>query len=503
MTEMTQHPVVQLKDGAVRGRAGSGASGVAAFLGIPYAAPPFGANRMRPPQPVPAWTGERDATSFGPTVPKGDYPPQYQPLFPEVVIAGEDCLNLNVWTPDPGAAGLPVLVWIHGGSFMNGSGSVGAYDGTAFARDGVVCVTINYRLAAEGFLFLGDGIANLGLLDQLAALRWVQENIAAFGGDPGRVTVAGESAGAMSVTTLLSMPLSAGLFGQAIAQSGAGAHTLTEAEGTMVGGYLAEALGVPPDRDAIRAVPLERLVQAASDLVVEVQTAPDPARWGQLALSLLPFAPTVDGTVLPAAPLTSIAAGQGGNVPLLIGSNRDEARLFLVAASTIDLIDEPTLSVATGAYGLSAAGLDVYRGNRPGASPGDLLAAVISDWFFRIPPIRVAEARAASGAGGTWMYRFDYPEPADNHRFGACHAAEIPFAFGTAAREELRPLIGDSPSQAVEDSTHRVWLDFTTGGDPGWAPYDPARRTTALLADSVTAVDDPAGDERALWDDIR
>ena len=190
-----------------------------------------------------------------------------------------------------------MLVWIHGGSFMNGSGSVGAYDGAAFARDGVVCVTINYRLSAEGFLFLGDGIANLGLLDQLAALRWVQENIAAFGGDPGRVTVAGESAGAMSVTTLLSMPLAAGLFGQAIAQSGAGAHTLTADEGRMVAGYLAEALGVPPDRDSIKAVPLDKLVQAASDLVVEVQTAPDPARWGQLALSLLPFAPTVDGSV--------------------------------------------------------------------------------------------------------------------------------------------------------------------------------------------------------------
>ena len=350
MSEMAQHPVVRLHDGAVRGRV---ESGVAAFLGIPYAAPPFGPNRMRPPQPGPAWTGERDATSFGPTVPKGDYPPQYVPLFPEVVIPGEDCLNLNVWTPDVGAGGLPVLVWIHGGSFMNGSGSVGAYDGAAFARDGVVCVTINYRLAAEGFLFLGDGVANLGLLDQLAALRWVQDNIAAFGGDPGRVTVAGESAGAMSVTTLLSMPLASGLFGQAIAQSGAGAHTLTEDEGRMVGGYLAEALGVPADRDSIRAVPLEKFVQAASDLVVEVQTTPDPARWGRLTLSLLPFAPTVDGSVLPAAPLASFAAGQGGNVPLLIGSNRDEARLFLVAANTIDLIDEPTLAAVAGAYGLS------------------------------------------------------------------------------------------------------------------------------------------------------
>ena len=271
----------------------------------------------------------------------------------------------------------------------------------------------------------------------------------------------------------------------------------------MVGRYLAEALGVPADRDSIRAVPLDQLVKAASDLVVEVQTAPDPARWGQLTLSLLPFAPTVDGTVLPAAPLTSIAAGQGGNVPLLIGSNRDEARLFLVAASTIDLIDEPTLAFAAGAYGLPEAGLDVYRGNRPGASPGDLLAAVITDWFFRVPPIRVAEARAASGAGSTWMYRFDHPEPADNHRFGACHAAEIPFVFDTAARAELRPLIGDSPSQAVADSAHRVWVDFITGGDPGWAPYDAARRTTGVFTDSVTPADDPAGDERALWDGIR
>ena len=167
MSEMTQ-PVVRLKDGTVRGQIGSG---VSAFLGIPYAAPRSARTGCGRPSPCRPWDGERDATAFGPTVPKGDYPPQYATLFPEVVIPGEECLNLNVWTPDPSSAGLPVLVWIHGGSFMNGSGSVGAYDGAAFARDGVVCVTINYRLSAEGFLFLGDGIANLGLLDQLAALH--------------------------------------------------------------------------------------------------------------------------------------------------------------------------------------------------------------------------------------------------------------------------------------------------------------------------------------------
>jgi para-nitrobenzyl esterase len=500
MSEMAQSPVVQLKDGAVRGR---GESGVYAFLGLPYAAPPFGEHRMRPPQPVRTWDGERDATAFGPTVPKGDYPPQYTPLFPEVVIAGEDCLNLNVWTPDPNAAGLPVLVWIHGGSFMNGSGSVAEYNGAAFARDGVVCVTINYRLAAEGFLFLDDGIANLGLLDQLAALRWVQANISAFGGDPARVTVAGESAGAMSVTTLLSMPLAEGLFAQAIAESGAAAHTLTADVARRVGGYLADALGVPADREAIKAVPLATLVQTASDLVVEVQTTPDPARWGQLALSLLPFAPAVDGAVLPAAPLTAITAGQGSAVPLMIGSNRDEARLFLVAAGTIDLIDDATLEAVAGAYGLPPEGLAVYRASQPDGSPGDIMAALISDWFFRIPAVRVAEARAAAGTSRTWMYRFDQPEPQDNHQLGACHGAEIPFVFDTAALEQVRPRIGDTPAQAVADQVHRAWVDFITGGHPGWTPYDTTGRSTALFGETMTVADDPAGDERFTWAGIR
>jgi para-nitrobenzyl esterase len=518
--ESTQVTTVTIRDGVVQGRT---SDGVSAFLGVPYAAAPFGANRMRPPQPVTPWSGTRTATQYGPTVPKGDYPPQYQPLFPEVVVPGDECLNLNVWTPQARDTALPVLVWIHGGSFMNGSGSVGEYDGTAFARDGVVCVTINYRLGAEGYLYLGDGYlgdgylgdgylgdgylgddaANLGLLDQLAALRWVQDNIAAFGGDPARVTVAGESAGAMSVITLLSMPAAQRLFRQAIAQSGAAAHTLTPEVGRMVAGYLADALGVPPDRDAIAAVPLDTLVRVAADLVVAVQTAPDPQRWGSLALSLLPFAPTVDGTVLTAAPLDAIAAGQGSGVPLLIGTNRDEARLFLVAAGTIDLIDEATLAGAAGAYGLSPDGLAVYRANRPGASRGDVLAAVITDWFFAVPGTRVAEAHAAAGAGNTWVYRLDHPEPAANHRLGACHGAELPFVFDTIDQAQTHPRIGDTPSQSVADTVHGAWVSFVRTGTPGWAPYEAGRRSTALLTDKVVEVDDPSGDERALWDGIR
>ena len=199
MSEATQvRPTVRVEGGALVGKIDHD---VPAFLGIPYAAPPFGPNRMQPPQPAEPWDGERDASEYGPTAPKGTYPLQYAQLFPEVVIPGEDCLNLNVWTPDPQATGLPVLVWIHGGSFMNGSGSVAAYRGSSFARDGIVCVTINYRLGALGFLAHPDlraedpeypSSGNYGLDDQRAALQWVQRNIGAFGGDPANVTIAGE-----------------------------------------------------------------------------------------------------------------------------------------------------------------------------------------------------------------------------------------------------------------------------------------------------------------------
>jgi len=495
--------VIQTSGGSVRGVS---ENGVSRFLGVPYAAAPFGELRMRRPEPV-SWPGVRDAVAYGPTPPKGYYPPQIQAYFPEQVIPGEECLNLNVWTRTDAVEGsLPVLFWIHGGAFMNGSGSVTAYDGTGFARSGVVCVTINYRLGAEGFLFteadLGAGTANLGLQDQVAALRWVQENIRDFGGDPERVTIAGESAGGMSVTTLLAMPSAKGLFAQAITQSGAAAHTLTAEQGVMVSGLLADVLGTGVTREAILTAHLDTIVKAASDLVVEVQTAPDPQKWGALALSTLPFAPVVDGVVLPRHPLEAFADGASDDIRVLVGSNSQEARLFLVAAGTIDDVDEAGLVEGAAAYGATPEGVDVYRRHFPHASPGDLLAQVITDWYFGVPAIRHAEARE-QGGGVTWAYRFDRPLPEENNGLGAAHAVELPFVFNTVHLPEQAPLVGNAPAREVAESTHSVWVRFVTHGDPGWAPYTSETRTTGLLTDQITIADDPDGDLRTSWDAIR
>ncbi|MFD5750082.1 carboxylesterase/lipase family protein [Streptomyces sp. NPDC127033] len=500
MSKDVYNPRVAVDGGTLEGRI---RDGVASFLGVPYAAPPFGPNRLREPRPVIPWRGVRDAGRMGPTVPKEDYPPVFRRLFPEVEIEGEECLNLNVWTPAPGASGLPVLVWIHGGAFANGSNSVAAYDGSAFARSGVVCVAINYRLLAEGFLFLGDGAPNPGLQDQVAALEWVRDNIAAFGGDPGNVTVAGESAGAMSIAALLVMPSAAGLFARAVTQSGAATATLTSEQGLAVGSLLAETLEVPFTRDAIAAVPPGRLVRAASEVVAAIQSDLDPVRWGSLAASKLPFAPVVDGTVLPLHPLDAARAGTSAPVPLLTGWNRDEGRLLPVATHTLDAIDEAALLGAAGALGLGPEAVEVYRAARPGATPGDLLAAVSTDWTFAVPVLRYAEARIAGGAGPTWVYRFDLLEPTDNHGFGTCHATEVPFVFRTEGHDSVRALIGDQPSPTAAATAHETWVSFAREGTPGWEPYDTTRRPTALIAEKVRVVDDPASDERRAWDGIR
>jgi para-nitrobenzyl esterase len=490
---------VTIKQGQLEG---TETGGVHAFFGIPYAAPPYGPHRLVAPAPAAGWDGVRPAAAYGPTALKNGYPAVIAALLPEPAIPGEDCLNLNVWTPDPGRAGLPVLVWIHGGAFTYGSGAVPDYDGSAFARDGVVCVTINYRLGVDGFAWLDGAPPNRGLLDQVAALTWVRDNITAFGGDPDRVTIAGESAGAMSVATLMAMPAAAGLFARAVPQSGAGHHAISAATARRIGGYLADALGVAPTAAAVGAVPLDRLLDAQADLVAGPQRAPDPERWGEVARNVMVFEPVVDGDVLPALPIDAIRAGAGAGVDVLVGTNTDEQRLFVVPVGLLDLIDDNLLGLATAGWDLPAAGIDTYRRGRPDESPGELVCAIGTDWFFRIPAIRLAEARAAA-PGSTHMYEFAWPSPRFDGRLGACHALEIPFVFDSLGRSDIGLAdAADAPTQLVAEM-HRAWVRFVTDGDPGWSAYDPSRRATMRFDVTSGVVDDPRPDERQVWDGLR
>ena len=493
--------VVTTRHGRVRGHV---TDGVASFKGIPYAAPPFGPNRFQPPRPPESWDGVRDALEYGRVAPQAPYAPPFDQLLGDQGHPGEDCLNLNVWAPDPTGGGLPVMVWIHGGSFVRGSGALPTYDGTRFARDGVVCVTINYRLGADGFLYLADGIANRGLLDQVAALEWVQENIRAFGGDPARVTIFGESAGAFSVATLLSMPHAEGLFQRAIAQSGAGHHTSSLATAQLVGRNLADKLGVAPTMPSIAAVPLDRLVEAQAELGQELAVRPDPVRWGEVAANAMIFEPVVDGDVVPARPIERIAAGASGGIDLMVGTTTEEWRFFLVPTGAIDRVTEDRLSTMARVMGLDVEqALQVYRASRPQATAGDLLAALITDWFFRIPAIRLAEAHAKNG-GSTHMYEFAWRSPLFEGRFGAAHAVEIGFVFDNLGLTGGMGLTGGEPPHALADAMHRAWVAFASSGAPGWSPYDSETRTVMRFDGAGgSVVTDPAGNERRLYDSIR
>ncbi len=496
--------IVRTRQGVVRG---SMAEGVATFKGIPYAAPPFGPNRFQPPRPAQAWEGVREALTYGPTAPKAPYVPPFDTLIPEPTIPGEDCLNLNIWSPDLGQARLPVMVWIYGGAFRNGSGSVPTYDGTRFARDGVVCVTFNYRLGADGFLYVGDGIANLSLLDQIAALTWVQENIAAFGGDPTNVTIFGESSGAVCVATLMTMPRATGLFRRAIAQS-VSEYAIAPATAQRIGQFLAEKLGVEPTRQAIGTIPIDRLVQAQRELEAEIATNPDPARWGEVAVYRLPFGPVIDGDLLPARPIDSMAAGAGANIDVLVGNNADEYRLWLVPTGMINAVNQEMLSGFVAAYGLPyglqvAETLATYRATRKDATPGDLLAAFATDLAYRIPAIRMAEAHTQQGAGATYLYEFAWPSPTFEGRLGACHLIELPFVFDNLDKEGFEGLAGTNPPQLVADAIHAAWVAFATSGNPGWPQFDLKRRATMRFDTTSELVEDPRSAERVLWEGRR
>jgi para-nitrobenzyl esterase len=495
------NPVVKTRAGEVRGHI---TQGVSAFKGVPYAAPPFGVNRLRPPQPVRPWRGVREALAYGPKTPQPPYPPPIDVLIPELTVPGEDCLTLNIWSRDLGSVGQPVMVWIPGGLFeYHATGASPWYDGSRFARDGVVCVTINYRVGAEGFLYLGAANANRGLLDQVAALEWVQENIAAFGGDPDNVTIFGESAGAMSVGTLLAMPRATGLFRHAIAQSGAAHNVSSVGTAQRIAHRLAEKLGIVATREAIAAVGLDRLLAAQAELRADLIGHPDPEGWGaEVVATMLPWQPAVDGEVVPAPPIDRVVAGAGAGIDLMVGTNLDENRLFLVPGGAIDQVTDAALAAAVAAYGLPVdVTVAAYREAHPGASAGDVLAAIQTDWYWRIPAIRLADAHVTQGSA-TYMYEFAWRSPQFEGRLGACHGAEIPFVFDTlGSGTEL--LWGPAPPQRLADVMHAAWVAFAASGDCGWPRYDLRRRATMRFDTTSAVVEDPRSAERARWEGHR
>ncbi len=486
---------VETTAGTVQGRV---KDGICDFRGIPYAAPPVGELRFRPPQPAEPWVGVRDVTRFGPMAPQNQGAMERMFGAPPRPM-DEDCLTLNVWTPACDDAKRPVMVWIHGGAFLYGTGATPWYDGRSFARDDVVLVTINYRLGALGFLHV-DGQGNNGILDQVAALEWVRDNIAAFGGDPNNVTAFGESAGAMSVGTLLGLPAAKGLFVKAIPESGAAhsARTPEQAE-RIVSAFLAE-LGIdagPGVVERLRELPASALLEAQAKIVERNLD-------GGLA-----FTPVVDGVVLPERPIDAIGKGQAAGVAVLVGTTRDEWRLFAMLDPAIAGLDDAGAAARIGAFVSDPArAADVvahYRATRTGATMSELWSAIGTDMVFRIPAVRLAEKQSALG-NDVYMYRFDYCTPVFGGALGACHALEIPFVFeslGAGTDMFVGPVTDDLRTLARR--MHESWVAFARTGNPSidglpeWPRYTSDRRATMVFDLDPSLVEDPDGADRDVW----
>jgi len=512
-------PVVRTTGGLVRGQRATGqrgqrtavhgagheaehGGGVAVFRGIPYARPPVGDLRFAAPRPAPPWDGVREAVAFGPAPPQSRL--QLMLLAqPPPGADRDDWLTVNVFSPDLGAAGLPVMVWIYGGAYRFGASSQPGYDGSLLAAQNVVVVTFNHRVGVEGYTYLPGVPANRALLDQVAALRWVQENIAAFGGDPDRVTVFGESAGAGGIAAMLVMPAAAGLFRRAIVQSLPGTFFSPDLAADITAAIAAQA-GLPATAEAFAAATPAQLA-IASDAV---RTTDFVGRWGPVAITGTPFSPVVDGQVLPVAPWRAVAAGAGRAVDLLAGHNRDEFRWFTVPAGLHRRVTQEQARDALRLLAPCAVGADgeegeaAYRESFPDASAETLFELVHSDWLFRMPTLHLAQAHAAAG-GRTFLYEVTYPAPEGD--FGACHAMDVPLVFGMYVGVG-RMLFGqEPPASAVRlgDLMRSQWAAFATDGDPGWPPYAPGRRTTRIFDDPPDVLPYPEQDSMHLWDQHR
>jgi para-nitrobenzyl esterase len=493
------HRETEISNGKLRGLV---RGGHLAFLGVPYARPPVGELRFMPPQPLPAWSGVRDALAFGSSAPQD---PLAAPGFKASGPESEDCLYLNVYTPAADGARRPVLFWIHGGGFSHGSGSQPSYDGGPLAERGdVVVVSINYRLGALGYLYLGEhggarwgAASNAGQLDQIAALRWVRDNIAAFGGDPAQVTIFGESAGSVAVATLLAMPDAQGLFGKAIAQSGT-ANRLgnTDTASATTAQYL-RTLGIEDaDPHKLRSVAVEALLRAQGPRG--------------------PLSPVVDGVTLPQRPISAVREGVARQIPLMVGTNRDEHKLYVPV--TRPEIDDAELErqvreqLPRGAAARAADVIAVYRKSRAArglpSSHHDIADALSTASRFRIPATRLCEAQILHQPR-TFLYQFDWESPARRGALGSCHGLEIPFVFGTLGATGDARFTGSGPeAEQLSRNMMDAWLAFAKRGEPShagigaWPAYELSQRQTMVFGRSSAAVSAPFEEERAVWDTL-
>jgi para-nitrobenzyl esterase len=471
-------------------------NGVAVFRGVPYAAPPVGPLRFAAPQPMPAWSGLRDATTDGAIAPQG------RSRLAHVMgdfecRQDEDCLTLTLWTPEAKPAsngpGRPVVVWIHGGAFSSGAGSLPWYSGARFAEtDDIVAVSLNYRLGALGFLYLpGISGGNLGLLDQVAALRWIRDNIRAFGGDPANVTLVGQSAGGNSIAAMMSMPAARGLFRRAVLQSAAfGRISRPREDAERIGRRLLDVLGLKAgEAERLRSVAPTDFLAAQGELGRLEKKFADAAA---------PFGLVIDGTVLPGPILPALAGGTP--VDVMIGSTREEMAAFYAIDKDVQAADEAAVRQVCAAMFKDRADafFDEFTRLSAARTGAALLEKLYTDQVFRRGALQLAEYQARCGRPA-YVYQFDWRAAS---ALQSCHCIEIPFVFDNLANWPNAPMLagGDAAEMAgLVRAMHRAWVAFARGGNPNhdrlprWQPYEPARRVTMRFDSVVGPVDDLAG----------